>query len=253
MPITRSLAVILAVLLSLAPHLQVSAAAPSLRDASYPPHEPGRQKDVRKTIRLTKSGTYDYNFQVLRWRGKGKCNQKEGQLPMFDITGKKIVLKNLFILDAPDGIHVSGKDVKIENVYFLNVCEDAITCNDAVDLDITGCYFYDAEDKVIQLNEGRDVEIYGNVFTRFSTAIRATDKMRGVQVRDNLFYDGKRAIFASGNKVDVFVVEGNHAVKVRIFALAEKKATIHLTGRNRMQQVEKRTETGGGGRIKGDK
>jgi hypothetical protein len=223
---------------------------PSVEDAGHPPHQPRETRVIRKTQVLRESGVYDFKFALLRWRGKGKCNQKEGQAPMFDIRGKRIILRNAFILDAPDGIHVSGRDVKIENVYFMNVCEDAITASGAVDLDIANCYFYDAEDKILQLNEGRDIEIYGNVFNRFASAIRVKDAAEAVQVRNNLFLDGKRAIFSDGKHADVSYVGENLAVRVNIFALAEDKSNIRLENGNRFQQVGERLKESGGGRVK---
>lgn len=224
---------------------------PTVQEADFPPHPQGPEKSVRAVQVLRKPGVYDYNFQTLRWRGKGKCSQKEGQSPMFEIPGKGIVLRNAFILDAPDGIHVSGRDVKIENVYFLNICEDAITASGAVDLDITGCYFFDAEDKVLQLNKGRDIEIYGNVFNRFASAVRAKDGAKGVQVRNNLFLDGKRAIFADGEHSRVDYVGDNSAVNILRFALAEDKARIELTGGNVFQKVKEIKVEQSGGKVVG--
>lgn len=222
---------------------------PSMQDAKYPPHEPGLEKAIRSTQVLRESGDYDFNYQMLRWRGEGKCNQKEGQSPIFDIKGDDIVLRNAFILDAPDGIHVSGHNVKIQNVYFMNICEDAITSSGAVDLDITGCYFYDAEDKVLQLNYGRDIEIYGNVFSRFASAVRVKDGTSGVQVRNNLFLDGKRAVFSDGKHARVDYVGENMAAAVLVFALAEDHSRIQLNGGNRFVKVKDVMLTHSGGKV----
>src|SRR5262245_36622186 len=67
---------------------------PTVRDAKFPPHQPGEERSIKVTQVLREPGVYDFNFKVLRWKGKGKCNQKEGQAPMFDIKGKHIVLRN---------------------------------------------------------------------------------------------------------------------------------------------------------------
>lgn len=225
---------------------------PTEKDAEYPPHEPGDEMRINKTQELRKPGVYDFKYKVLRWTGKGNCNQRENQPPMFEIHGKNIVLKNAFILNAPDGIHVYGKNVKLENIYFMKVCEDAITATGAVDLDITGCYFYDAKDKVIQLNSGRDIEIYGNVFQRFGCAIRVKTDAQGVQIRNNLFLNGKKAVFANGKGARVDYLGENLASHVGNFAWAEEDARIQLASGNRLRKVGTPIKTKDGGKVRED-
>ncbi|KAH6619900.1 putative pectate lyase E [Boeremia exigua] len=79
------------------------------------------------------------------------CDTGEGGLPVFRIADG-VTISNLIIgPNQVDGIHCLGR-CTIRNVWFRNVCEDAITGRGAGDILIEGGGATGASDKVVQHN-----------------------------------------------------------------------------------------------------
>jgi len=81
---------------------------------------------VYETIIVDAGATFDGKGSLYDWAGQGDCSQDEGMPPMFKLYDGA-VLKNTCMKGAPDGIHVRGSDVIIDNIVNLDVCEDAIS------------------------------------------------------------------------------------------------------------------------------
>jgi pectate lyase len=166
--------------------------------------------------------------------------------PIISVQGNGVTLRNAVIVKAPDGIHVSGKNVVIENVIFPEVCEDAITANGADNLIIRNCAFRGARDKAIQLNGGKNVVIEDCYFENCAKPVRVKAGVT-VTVRNNVSRGSVVFVFADGSGASA-TVENNDVKKSRLFVQAEKNATIEL-GKNRTSAIEKQTRTAKGGSI----
>ncbi len=101
------------------------------------------------------NGTFDGGCKTYRISG-GDCSQKEGQKAIFRVESG--TLKNVIVGPTGDGIHIWG-DSKIENVYWPNVCEDALTIKKPAKVTITNITGYDASDKFFQANAKADVVV----------------------------------------------------------------------------------------------
>src|SRR5690606_1484903 len=107
---------------------------------------------VKDTIDV--SGVFDCEGATYRWIGAGECSQKEDMPPIFKMRDNS-TLKNCFIENAPDGIHIRGSNVVIDNVVFPNVCEDAISTSSNTKVNnvlITNSQFANCGDKCLQFN-----------------------------------------------------------------------------------------------------
>ncbi len=134
------------------------------------PRAPKEVVRVSKTIKLL--GTeFDGQGRLYLWEGKGECSQREGQPPIFDLRGNAKV-KNLTILNAPDGIHLRGNHNTVENVTFLQVCEDAITFNEGNGSVVRNSRFYNCQDKAVQVNTKQSLELSDNFFAACGCALR---------------------------------------------------------------------------------
>ncbi|KAJ4983072.1 pectate lyase [Stagonosporopsis vannaccii] len=79
------------------------------------------------------------------------CNTGEGGRPVFTVANG-VTISNLIIgANQEDGIHCLGS-CTLRNVWFRNVCEDAITARGAGNVLIEGGGATGAQDKVIQHN-----------------------------------------------------------------------------------------------------
>ena len=133
---------------------------------------------VDKTITLLYRQIFDGKGRLYVWTGKGKCNQDENQPPMFILKNGSI-LKNMYIFNAPDGIHIKGKNIIIDNIVNLDVCEDAISSRDILtkreNIIIRNSIFANCEDKGIHLRNVDNVNIINNEFLNCSKSISIRD------------------------------------------------------------------------------
>jgi hypothetical protein len=122
---------------------------------------------VNSTITIT--GTKDYAMQRLCANAStlGPGDQTESQSPVI-LMAKNAVLKNVIIggsgCSAADGVHCESGSCTLENVWFGDVGEDAITFkgNDSSQvMTITGGGAFEAADKVIQHNGPGTIKVNG--------------------------------------------------------------------------------------------
>ena len=145
-----------------------------IKDISLNPEE---IETVDYPITITSGEVIDGEGKLFVWSGKGKCNQDEGQSSMF-IMANGSTLKNMYILNAPDGIHIRGSNVTIENIVNLKVCEDAISTPNTKrkkNITIRNSTFVDCEDKGIHLRNVGDVKIINNKFINCLRSISIRD------------------------------------------------------------------------------
>ena len=83
--------------------------------------------NVSQTITVRSGQIFDGKGKLYDWTGEGDCSQDEGMPPMFKLASNS-ALRNLRMRNAPDGVHIKGSNVVVDNIVNLDVCEDAISC-----------------------------------------------------------------------------------------------------------------------------
>jgi pectate lyase len=217
-------------------------------DASVFDQKPKKTRKINRIEYVAQDGrSVSFGGFALKWTGEGDCSQNEGMEPIISVQGDGVTVRNAFIVESPDGIHVSGKNVVIENVVFPKVCEDAITANGADNLIIRNCAFRGARDKVIQLNGGKNILIENCYFENSSKPVRVKPGVT-VTVRNNVSRDTTAFVMADGKGAHA-VVENNDVVKSEWFVKAQKGAVIDI-GRNKTSKIENRDEATDGGVLR---
>jgi|TARA_Y100000031_G_scaffold154033_2_gene200657 hypothetical protein len=107
----------------------------SISGSTSQPNEPdyisfkgfrGKTIEVAARIVVGENEVFDGNGNLYDWVGEGDCSQTEGMSPMFVLLSGA-TLKNIWIRNAPDGIHVKGSNIVVNNMVNVDVCEDAIS------------------------------------------------------------------------------------------------------------------------------
>ncbi|KAJ4986178.1 pectate lyase [Stagonosporopsis vannaccii] len=128
--------------------LTIAALAASLASAQTL-NIPARVGSVQRALELRIQADRDFGNQ--EWDSGVACNQEGSAGPVF-ILDDGVTISNLIIgPNQGDGIHCRGR-CTIRNVWFRNVCEDAITALGAGEVLIEGGGATGANDKVIQHN-----------------------------------------------------------------------------------------------------
>jgi pectate lyase C len=145
----------------------------------------GTQVTVNETIRVT-SGVFDGGCRRYNaGSGLGDGGQSEGQDPVFRVENGA-TLRNVVIgMNGADGIHVYNGGV-IDNVYWMNVGEDALTVKSAGTVTIRNIEGYDAEDKFFQVNAASTVNVSNCIIHRAAKALRQNG---GTTFRINVTFD----------------------------------------------------------------
>lgn len=192
---------------------------------------------------------HGFSGDLLKWNGPGDCSQDEGQMPIISVGANDVTVRNAVIIRSPDGIHVRGKRVLIENIVFPDVCEDAITAHDADELIIRNCSFRGADDKAIQINGGKNVLIENCYFENSSKPIRVKADCT-VTVRNCTADNVKWFVYADGPGARV-VLENNTVTNVRTFVHAEKDAEIVVGEGNKLRRAQEKKSEKSGGKVTG--
>ena len=128
---------------------------------------PTATSSITVTATVNVSGTKDYAMQRVCAdpNALGPGDQTESQKPVF-LLAANAVLKNVIIggsgCSAADGVHCESGSCTLENVWFGDVGEDAVTfkgSNTSQVMTITGGGAYSASDKVIQHNGPGTIKI----------------------------------------------------------------------------------------------
>jgi pectate lyase len=216
-------------------------------DPSVFDQKPKKTRNFNRIEYVAQNGrVVSFGGLALKWTGEGDCSQNEGMEPIISVQGNGVTVRNAFVVESPDGIHVSGKNVIIENVVFPKVCEDAITANGADNLIIRNCAFRGARDKVIQLNGGKNILIENCYFEDCAKPVRVKAGVT-VTVRNNVSRGTTVFVLADGKDASA-VVENNDVKKSKWFVKAQKDATIEV-GPNKTSKIENPDEASDGGAV----
>ena len=167
---------------------------------------------MKYPIQIGENEVFDGKNKLYLWEGYGKCDQTEGQSPMF-IMFSNSTLKNVYISNSPEGVHIAGDNVKIDNIVNLGVCEDAVSTSifsNNYNIQIVNSTFMNCEDKAIQLNKGVDVLIKNNKFISCYVPIRVT-VVHNVKVENNYATGACKHFINNGPRVKNLKVKNNNA------------------------------------------
>ncbi len=145
----------------------------------------GTQTTVNETIRVT-SGTFDgacrrYNAGS----ALGDGSQDEGQDPVFRVENGA-TLRNVVIgTNGADGIHTYNGAV-LDNIYWMNVGEDAMTIKSSGTTTVRNIEGYDADDKFFQVNAASTLNVSNCIIHRAGKALRQNG---GTDFRVNVTFD----------------------------------------------------------------
>ncbi|KAM5342162.1 hypothetical protein ACJ41O_015193 [Fusarium nematophilum] len=165
-------------------------------------------------------GTFDGGMKTY---GRGvKCTgQKEGgDADAVFILENGATLKNVIIgVDQIEGVHCNGA-CTIENVWWKEVCEDALSLKGDGNALVKGGGAQGADDKIIQHNGLGTVTIDGFTAVDFGKLYRSCGnckKMgtRNVVVKNVKAYNGKVLTGINSNKGDVSTITGTCASSVK--------------------------------------
>lgn len=128
---------------------------------------------VERPIVVKENTTFDGAGKLYVWVGDGDCSQKEAMPPMF-LVRENSTVENLFMYNAPDGIHLRGSNTTVNNVVNLDVCEDAVSTDfyDYENIAVTNSVFYHCEDKGLQFNGGTNILVQSNKFLNCAQPVR---------------------------------------------------------------------------------
>jgi pectate lyase C len=131
----------------------------------------GPQTTVNATIRVT-SGTYDGGCQRFNaGSALGDGSQSEGQDPVFRVENGA-TLRNVVIgTNGADGIHTYNGAV-LDNIYWMNVGEDAMTIKSSGTTTVRNIEGYDADDKFFQVNAASTLNVSNCIIHRAGKALR---------------------------------------------------------------------------------
>jgi hypothetical protein len=145
---------------------------------------------VADTIEIPKGRTLDGKNKIFVWVGAYNCSQDEGMPPMFGLQEDSHI-KNLFMIEAPDGIHFYGNNSSADKIVNLNVCEDAMTGKTDIEpklknISITNSIFYNGADKCLQVDRIRSgLIVIGNKFINCKQPILINKFIKDFIARDN--------------------------------------------------------------------
>ncbi len=206
---------------------------------------------VSETIKVDRGEIFDGGGALYDWVGAGDCSQTEGMAPMFKLS-ENSTLKNLRMRNAPDGIHIKGSNVTIDNIVNVDVCEDAISIkldrNKKIptNIRIYNSKFFDCEDKAIQITRGNGLLIKNNEFRRCAKPVRVKELAKEIRFEDNKIYSAKVAIKVTGGEI---WAARNTIDGAKIGFWAEQGGIITNGGGNNLSDVIHPTKETEGGQI----
>ncbi|CCO37872.1 pectate lyase, putative [Rhizoctonia solani AG-1 IB] len=195
---------------------QTAVAAPSDKRAascSFP--NPSSSTDVKfDAARSIKAGE-TFDGKNLRYSRGVKCGgQKEGgdKDAVFLLESGATLANAVIGKDQNEGVHCKGP-CTIRNVWFEDVCEDAITIRQSSGTStITGGGAKNADDKVVQHNGGGLVKIDSYCVQDFGKLYRScgncsTQVKREVQISNIIASNGKVLAGVNSNYGDVATID----------------------------------------------
>jgi pectate lyase C len=140
---------------------------------------------VNETIRVT-SGTFDGGCRRYQaGPGLGDGSQDEGQDPVFRVENGA-TLRNVVIgTNGADGIHTYNGAI-IDNVYWMDVGEDALTIKSSGTTTVRNIEGYNADDKFFQSNAASTLNVSTCIIRTAGKALRQNG---GTTYRINVTFD----------------------------------------------------------------
>lgn len=155
-------------------------------------------------------------------RGSGACSEQAegGDADAVFLIKEGGTLRNVVIgKNQAEGVHCLGA-CRLENVWFEDVCEDAITLKQSGGTSyITGGGAKGAQDKVVQHNGGGKVVIDSFYADGFGTFYRScgnckTQYARSIEIKNSWVINGKNLVGVNSNLGDVAVIRATKAKSV---------------------------------------
>jgi len=218
-------------------------------DYSNFPDFKGETIEVTQKITVGAGEVFDGQGNLYKWIGEGDCSQREGMSPIFEIFSGGI-LKNVWIENAPDGVHIKGSNVTIDGMINVDVCEDAVSISKSKrapareNIKIINSKFYYCEDKAIQLTRGDGVLVKGNEFYSCAKALRIKEQAKNIRFENNKVFNSKHAIKVTGGNG---IAKNNYIENAKSGFWVEKTGELVDSGGNVFVDVEskyKETEKG---------
>ena len=154
-------------------------------------------------------------------------------------------LMNMQIECALDGIHTSRNNT-IENVFFRDVEEDAITATENVT--IKDSQFWYCNDKCIQMNKASNVTLSNNIFNYVGGTGILANWGYNITVKNNFLYNAKRGIRSRTSK-SLIRAQNNKQDGGNCFLEAEDSGILEDLGSNVSTGVKNHKCESTGGRI----
>ncbi|CAE6365772.1 unnamed protein product, partial [Rhizoctonia solani] len=195
---------------------QTALAAPSEKRAascSFP--NPSASTNVKLSAARTIKAGESFDGKNLRYGRGVKCGgQKEGGTKdaVFILESGATLSNAVIGADQNEGVHCQGP-CTIRNVWFEDVCEDAITIRQSSGTtNITGGGAKSASDKVVQHNGGGLVKIDSYCVQDFGKLYRScgncgTQVKREVQISNVIARNGKLLAGVNSNYGDVATID----------------------------------------------
>jgi len=206
---------------------------------------------VNETIIVKSGDTFDGSGKLYEWTGEGDCSQREGMPPMFKLSPGSSI-KNLWMKNAPDGIHIKGSNIIIDNIVNVDVCEDAISISKSKhhsvgeNIKIINSHFFHCQDKAIQMTRGSNILIKNNEFYNCAKAIRVKEQAHNIRFENNKVFSSKNAIKVTGGKA---YIQDNYFENAKYAFWAEKNGTIIDEGGNTFRNIESKYKEIENGKI----
>jgi len=229
--------------------LSCTSQATEVIDYSKFPNFKGKTIEVTQKITVREGKVFDGHGNLYKWVGEGDCSQTEGMSPMFEIYSGA-TLKNIWIENAPDGVHIKGSNVTIDGMVNVDVCEDAISISRSKtspkreNIKIVNSKFYSCEDKAIQLTRGNGILIKNNEFYSCAKALRIKESAKNIMFENNKVFNSKHAIKVTGGNG---LAKNNYIEKSKSGFWVEKEGELIDGGGNvfvEVKSVYKETEGG---------
>jgi pectate lyase C len=128
---------------------------------------------VNETIRVSGSGsTFDGGCRrYTAGSGLGDGSQEEGQDPVFRVENGALLRNVVIGNNGADGIHTYGGG-RLDNIYWMNVGEDAMTIKSSGTTTVTNIEGYDGSDKFFQVNAASTLNVTNCIIHRMGKALR---------------------------------------------------------------------------------
>ncbi|KAF2688275.1 polysaccharide lyase family 3 protein [Lentithecium fluviatile CBS 122367] len=181
---------------------------------------PASKGTVKYSAAKSVSGTFDGGMKTYG-RGKSCTGQAEGgDADAVFILESGATLKNAIIgKDQIEGVHCKGP-CTIENVWWIDVCEDALTIKGDGNASVKGGGAQAASDKVVQHNGKGTVTIDGFTVMDFGKLYRACGNCknsvsRSVVIKNVKAYSGKVLAGINPNFGGTATITGTCATSVK--------------------------------------